>query len=255
MAKKTERKSDRRKKDGVENTKVHTDVVEVERNLIEQGIIALKHWYKDNPATIRWMIISILTFFILFLSFLFFHSTIVENHNKRLFQVISEYDESVQMNIPALKSAKLKDVEKQAAELCNHYYPTDESYHACIIASLAAGQNNRPKEMSAYLKKYTDHFDGDGPSTLTAFYTAYAYEMDGNYKMADVYYEKWGEYLKDKEIKNQDAVLFHRMRMAYYMKDRKKALEYASKILKDFPNSMYKSKVVQYRYLIYSNDQ
>lgn len=251
MGKKIERKSDRRKKESSEKIKEHVDVVEIERNLIENGIISLKHWYKDNPKAIKWVLISIIAFFVFLLSFLFFHSTMIENHNNQLFKLISEYEESFQINIPELKNAKMKDLQRKADILCNNFYPSRESYHACIIASLASLENKQPEKAAEYLKKYTNHYNGDGPSTLTAFYTAYAYEAAKDYSKAEKYYHKWGEYLKEKELKNEDASLFHQIRMAYYQNKKKNALDMISRLLKEFPNSPYKNKAIQYRYLIY----
>ncbi|GEM_PF-3513073 len=257
MATKTDgksvRKSDRRHAEALEK-KSHTDVVEVERNLIEQGLLATRHWMHANRQTVRWGLIGIISFFVLVLAFIFFHSMMVENHNAQVYFLMKDYDQARLISVPALKKAKMKDVESGASQLCHNFYPTRESYYSCIVAALAAREKNdgNPgKAMAPYLQRFADHYDNDGPGSFFTFYTAYAFEAAGDFSTAILYYKKWGEYLKDNELQSQEAALYHQMRNLYYSGDKKGALELCNKIIKDYPQSIYMKKSLEYRYLIF----
>lgn len=244
MGRKSHRRSNRNDEETQGIHPVSSDVVEIERNLIEKWLLSLKHTARMNPKTTRYLVLSIISAAVLLLVLIFTHTYIKRSHNENFYYLMSQINEVQKLPDGEIKNSQLVKKGDEAAELCNSFWMTESSYNGCLAAASAYIKAGRPAKAASVLENYTDEYTDEGYGPVVLFQQAHAYEAAGELEKAEKVYSELGPVLK--KIKKEDLSIFHRGRVLYYLGRYDEAAALLEKVINDFENSAYSDRAAQY---------
>ncbi|MDH4199145.1 MAG: hypothetical protein OEV66_02100 [Spirochaetia bacterium] len=242
--------SGRRKKTDVPGVhKVPGEVVEIERNIIENWMIALKHWLRINPSTARKIIFGFLLTGIIAFMLMFVHSAMTEKQNSDYYVTLLTY-EKLKKDAPdkKLDEKKLKELLSRSVKLCNALWSTRYSNAGCFLSAVFTNELGDSKQTASYLLKFSGKVNSRALAAYAAFYSGYNFESSRDLDQALKLYDKLGSYLDKKTGK--DFSLFHRGRIYYYNNKLNEAEKCFKDIIENYKTSGYLGKAKNYLVLV-----
>lgn len=244
------RKSRQRGAEPGERNDSHRQIVEIQRNFIEQTLLDLKHWSTENRGIIRSLVLTIIGISFALLILLYIHSLIKEKHNARFYHLVETYD-VVKLSPPDDEREKnLKELTEQTSDLCNAIWPTGASENGCLLLALTWLELNERDKFARYLQEFSDEKNNIALSSYFTFYAAYGYESAFQLEKAYALYESLFDSYK--KIKKEDISIYHRARVRYLQGNYDSARELFNQLIKDYSVSAYRTESQQYLLLIES---
>jgi len=243
------RKGTRKKSSQVEDAgkfgvhKVPEDVVEIERNILENWLIALKHWFKINIKTTRYIIFSTLFIVVMGFTLIFVHSAVSEKHNETFYSLMDKFDE-----ITDNSTVKLNALAKDTDKLCNTVWQTKHSPNGCLLSALTYKKLAQHDKVSKSLQLYSENVDNSGISAFSLFYAAYHSEVAKDFDNSEVLYKELQNKLKI--VEKEDIAIYQLAKIKYYKKDYNGARNLMNELLEKHSKSAYIEKAKKYLLLI-----
>lgn len=204
MSKGSSRKSNRRNKPAADGNPLYTsyqpEVVEVERNVLEQWLLDLKHWAQKNRTFVRYALLSIVLLFFFFLLYIFVADQRDQRHSEKLYYLISNLEQP-------------NEILSKSEELCNSWWSSSASQNACLVLAILQERSQDFAGMGKSLKKFNRFWNKKDFLPVTLFYQALSYEAQNDYVMAYKTLEQFEKLLQ--KSKHLDVALFHRARILY----------------------------------------
>lgn len=246
MAKGSQRKSGRRNLHGGEEENelyknYQQEIVEVERNLLEQWLLSGKHWAQKNITFVRYSIFSVFGLLLLFFVFLFVADMRLEKHSNALYSLVTRL-ESANENTPN------KELLQESDKLCNTWWSTPASQNACLISAVLRGQAKEFSAMAENLKTYNRFWNKKMVLPVTLFYQGIAYEAQGDLDNAYQTFQQLEKSLE--ETQNADAAIFHRAHILYRQNKQESSAKLFRSLLEDYKESPYAEDAKKYLILI-----
>lgn len=240
MSSSSQRKSNRRNTHSEQFTESH-ELVEIERNPLEQLLLDTKHWLQKNVSLVRYFSLALLVTLVVILAVVFFHSWQIENHSARLFSLLSR--------LQIAKSQETKNLLlPESEELCRTWWPTYVSRNSCLLSAAILGQDKKYKEMLPFMESFNSSSSKKDALALTLFYQGIASENSGDLQAALGNFQQLEKYLT--KTQNQDIAIFQQARILYRQQKWQKAQEMFSKLLKDYASGDYAAECKKYLVLI-----
>lgn len=218
--------------------KIPVDIVEIERNIIENWLLHSKHWIQKNRDLARKISLSVLGSFILVLLLILAHNAIAEQHNRQFYDLLANYEKSAQ------SPETLASLREESEKLCGNLWSTSGSQSACLLHSLLSAKNSETAKAAESLEKYTGKLGGNGLSLFFRFYTGYFYESAGNFDEALEQYKMLRKVLAT--IEKEDLALFHIGRIHYYQNNHEEAKKVFVSLIKDYPAGSFTAEAKKY---------
>jgi tetratricopeptide (TPR) repeat protein len=244
--------STRRKKNEPTAPGIHSvpkEVVEIERNLIENWLISLKQWFQFNIEFARKIILGIIIFTLLVFISVFLHSAVIDKQNSDFYRLLITYD-----NLEKSKSEnknynnKIKTLKESADKLCKARWSTQYSNSGCLVSSIISNEMGEFQAAAESLKKFSDKTSNTGFSSYSSLVAGYLFEKTSQIDTSIKLYKKILDNLED--ITGKDIALFHYGRLLYHNKQFKEAEKSFQEIIDNHKNSIYLQKSRQYLLLI-----
>ncbi|MDH5721225.1 MAG: tetratricopeptide repeat protein [Spirochaetia bacterium] len=258
MAEKEKRKRFTRKKTGKnkdissEIHEVSSDIVEIERNLIENFIFYLRKWIKTNVRVVRYLLILVISSAVLMFLGVFLYSAVKEKHSREFFSLFKEYKKTTEMPLGAEKNKAFENIAESSLKLCQTGIKTSYSNNACLISSLSHKNIDKVSESINLLKQYSDKNNTEGLIVYTNMIMAAIYSEKYDIEKSIELFQNILPNLKTYE--SEDIVLYDLGRMYYYKNDINQAKENFQKIIKDHPQSVMIKNAKEYLTLIALNE-
>jgi len=227
--------------------RIPVDVVEIERNIIENWLLALRHWIKLNSKRAKMVLLSLLALVVVALLVLFVHNAVIEKQSSQYFSAIGKYDEALKKN-ETEKDKALNELLADTTKLCHATWSTEQSNSGCLLTALIHLELKHTREVAESLKTYATHSGSKALKAYTAFYAAYNYENSDNLDDAYKLYGSLQNILKG--TGKEDIALFHQARIEYYRNNLKEASKLIDTILNDYKTSNYTQEAKKYKKLI-----
>ena len=243
--------SNRRKKSENEQLGIHslpTELVEIERNLVENWLISLKHWLHINAASARKIIAGFIIVLVLFFVLLFTHSFIIENQNAKYYSILVTYEQLKDENVVKIDGQKLTKLIKISDKLCNSIWSTRYSNNGCLLSAILSDEAGNKKEAADYLAKFSSRVNNKALAAYSAFLSGYFYETNHDLERSMALYKKLDSYVDEKNGK--DLALFHQGRILYYNDKLPEAEKTFKEIIDKYKTSAYFSNAKNYLLLI-----
>ena len=243
--------SSRRKKTENEKLGIHAlphEIVEIERNLIENWLISIKHWFQINPSTARKIILGIFAASAIFFIGVFIHSAVIEKHNSDFYSILLSY-EKFKGDGAKIEDSKLKKMLEYSDKLCNTRWSTRYSNNGCYLSAILYNESGDKKSAAKYLEKFSDKVNNKAVAAYAAFISGYFYETEKDLDNALLRYKKMEKTLDNKH--GMDFSLYHTGRVFYYKNQFTEAENAFKKIIKDHKDSSYSKQAREYLMLIY----
>ncbi|MDH5716065.1 MAG: hypothetical protein OEZ22_00330 [Spirochaetia bacterium] len=228
--------------------KIPKDIVEVERNLIENWFLLSRRWLKSNPKLVRTITAAIMLMVILTFIGIFTHSAITESQNEDFIKLYKTFSDVKKMPESEDKKKKFNEILENSQKLCSHFWPTVHAANGCLIEAYTYKELKEFQKHIESLLKFAQYQDSIAVKTYAKFFAAYAYESQYQLQKAA---ELYNDLEKDFEkIEKNDIILYNKARTFYYQNKIDEAKPLFKKVLADFPNSTYKKDVKNYLLLI-----
>ncbi|MDH4263538.1 MAG: hypothetical protein OEV78_10890 [Spirochaetia bacterium] len=243
--------SNRRKKSENEQLGIHslpTELVEIERNLVENWLISLKHWLHINASSARKIIVGFISAVVLFFIFLFIHSFIIEKQNAKYYSILVTYEQLKDDNAVKIDEQKLTKLIKISDKLCNSIWSTRYSNNGCLLSAVLSDEAGNKKEAADYLAKFSSRVNSKAMAAYTAFLAGYFYETNHDLERSMTLYKKLDSYVDEKNGK--DLALFHQGRILYYNDKLPEAEKSFKEIIEKYKTSAYFNNAKNYLMLI-----
>ena len=240
-SKKTNRKRSNRKAEETDSLGIHkipVDIVEIERNMIENWLLHAKHWIKHNIELARKVTLSVLGSFIFILLLVLIHNAVTQQHNRNFYDYLGEYQSA------AGSPEGLSTLQGKTEKLCNSFWGTSGSQSACLLNSLLTAKTKSPAEAAELLEHYTNKLGNNGLGAFFRFYTGYYHESAGNFDEALKHYRQLQAELAT--IEQEDLAIFHVGRILYYQGDLVKAKELFVSLVEHYPAGSFTGQAKKY---------
>jgi len=222
---------------------ISTDIVEIERNMIENWFIQLRHWVYNNQkiaSRIMWGVISSAVFALIMV---FVQSGVVETHNSRLFSLFDKYEDVKGSNLETLSPLL-----EEAEGLCNALWSTPYSNNGCLIAAAIQIDLNNMAAAAKIMEEYADNTPSNAMEPFSVYLSANIYERSGDLNKALELVTDLAENYSEGD--HYDAIFFKKGRLEFATDNKEKALETFEFLTTNFPQSPYNDKARQYTRLI-----
>jgi len=239
------KKQDQDSKYGIHN--VPTDVVEIERNIVENWMIFLKHWFQSNQNIGRYIIIGASSLFVLMIFSIFVFSLARDNHNKKFYELLDEYEKTAK-NTTDSKNEILVGIAEKSDALCDKTFKTKYANAGCFLSALIYIELEEDEKSSKALESYSGSVGNDGLAAFTLFFSAYYNEAADDLEKSKKQYERVKRYLKP--VDKEDIAIFHLARIHYYQKDYAKAESLFLIIIDNYKSSVYLDAAKKYLLLV-----
>jgi predicted negative regulator of RcsB-dependent stress response len=243
--------SNRRKKSDNEKLGIHSapsDIVEIERNLVENWMIGLKHWLHINPSTARKIIFGVLIGVVMFFLFIFIYSIVTEKQNSQYYSILLSYEKLKEDSAVKIDPDKLKKLQEHANKLCNNLWSTRYSNNGCLLAAILSNEADNKKDAAEFLEKFSKKANNNALAAYTTFLSGYFYETGHDLEHSGAMYKKLDSYVDDKNGK--DFTLFHKGRLFYYNDDLVGAEKTFKEIIEKYKSGAYYTNARNYLLLI-----
>jgi len=244
--------SNRRKKIENEKLGIHTaptEVVEIERNIIENWLISLKHWLQINPSTARRIILGVVLVMVLFLLLLFTHSALVEKQNSQYYSILLSYEKLREdAGVAKVNGEKLKKLQELSDKLCKSTWSTRYSNNGCLLSAVFANEAGNKKDSAEFLSKFSTNTPNKALGAYTTFLAAYMFETGKDLDKSMDLYKKLDTLVDEKT--GRDFSLFHLGRLYYYNDKFVEAEKSFKEILEKYKASAYQGDAKNYLLLI-----
>lgn len=244
MSNGSSRKSSRRNKPDTEGKSLYTnyqpEIVEVERNVLEQWLLDLKHWAQQNRTLVRYSLLSLVALFFFFLLYIFVADQREKKHSEQLYHLIANLEQS-------------NEILSQSEDLCYTWWSTPSSQNACLVLAILQERSQNFSAMSESLKKFNRFWNKKNFLPVTLFYQALSYEAQEDYTTAYKTLEQLEKLLYKSTY--VDIALFHRARILYRQKKWDLAQQAFERLLKDHKSSMYVQDSEKYLILLAAQRQ
>lgn len=243
--------SNRRKK-GNANYGIHSvpgEIVEIERNIIENWLISIKQWFKVNPSTARKIVFGVFLLFILIFFLVFLHGEVVEKQNSQYYSSLFKYEKLKKESAgKPVDEDKMKDLLKDSTKLCRALWATQYSNAGCLLSAVYANELKDSKQTAEFLEKFAKKASSNAISAFATFYAGYYSETNQDLAEAEKLYDKLESMLPKKADK--DFVLYHKGRILYYESKLDKAERIFKDIMENYKSSPYRDNARKYLLLV-----
>jgi len=244
--------SHRLKKSNNEKLGIHSipeEVVEIERNIIENWLISLKHWLHINPSTARKIILGVLVSAVVFFMFIFIHSAVIEKQNSNYYSILMSYEKlKGENNENKIDDKKIKKLMEHSHKLCNSLWQTRYSNNGCLLSAILSNEAGNKKDTADFLAKFAAKSHDQALAAYTTFISGYFYEASQDLEHSLELYKKLDKYVDDKNGK--DFVLFHKGRLFYYNNKFTEAESSFKEIIEKYKTSNYYKDAKNYLLLV-----
>lgn len=243
------KKSARRKKTSEKPQSFHPhEIVEIERNFVEQTLLDLKHWAQRNQALFRKIIYGVVGVAVLVFLFVFLDSQAQEQASVEYYKILDKYEKARILPLGDNRNKELRKVAGEAHKLCSKFWSTNASMQGCLLEGLAFLAAKENALAAKAFEKYADYFSGEPPASYALYYAGIAREATGEFTKAYSHFDKLAEAYKS--IKKEDVALFHKGRILYNKQEYKLAEKMFREILDKHKASPYLKEARQYLALI-----
>ncbi|MES0491352.1 MAG: hypothetical protein ABUK01_15265 [Leptospirales bacterium] len=240
----------RKKKDQDSKYGIHTvskDIVEIERNIIENWLISLKHWFQSNANIGKQIIIGVSSAFVLLILSIFVISMARDSHNKKFYELLDEFDKISKVTADT-KNESLQKLAEKSDALCNKTFKTKFANGGCFLSALIYIELGDDEHTANSLESYSGSVSNDGLAAFTLFFSAYYNESGSDLDKSIQQYERVKRYLKP--VEKEDIAMFHLARIYYYKKDYEKSKNLLVNIIDNFKSSVYLEAAKKYLLLV-----
>jgi len=241
----------RRKKSNSEKTGIHIapkDVVEIERNIIENWLIALKHWFHVNPSTARKIILVFFGTLVVFFLGLFTYSFLIEKQSKKFYSIMFLYESVKEGKNSGKSEAKLKKLLAESTKLCHSMWSTQYSNNGCLLSAILSNETGNKKDSAEFLSRYSKKVNNKALAAYTAFLSGYQFESSHDLSQSLAMYKKMDSYVDEKA--GMDFALFHKGRIYYYDNKFKEAEDSFKQIIEKYKTGNYYESAKNYLLLV-----
>lgn len=225
------------------------EVVEIERNIIENWLISLKHWFHVNTATARKIIFGFLMVMVLFFIVVFTHSAVIEKQNSQYYSILLSYEKLKEdSGVVKIDAGKLKKLQEHSDKLCNTTWSTRYSNNGCLLSAIFSNEAGNKKETADFLMKFSKAVHNRAFAAYTTFLSAYFYESNKELDKSIDLYKKLDTLVDEKT--GRDFTLFHTGRLYYYSDKLTEAEKSFKEILEKYKSSPYSANAKNYLLLV-----
>jgi len=253
MENKSNRKTGRRENHNPEEVVIHTDIIEIERNLVEKYLIKLKHKIQDHIKIVKKVGVFLILLVLLFFILLFVHGKIEKSHSNEFFSLLKQYDKTKIMPGGEKRNKLLNQVIQNSTQLCNSLWSSKYSPNGCLVAALTYLEKKDNKNYAKMLNEYVNLNNDKYLGSYILFYAAYAYEASFELEKAYKLYDKLQKMYKT--IQKEDIGLYHKARVKYLQNNYKEAKKLFNLLKKEYPQSSYLKDAKNYLLLIKSQQK
>ena len=224
------------------------EIITVERNVLENFLLNVKHWLQHNKELVRKAVFIFAGSLVVFLVLLIIHALAKDAQGLQLINLKNDLEKTLILPEGDEKQSELKLRLKEAEGLCGKIWSTPASYIGCLLeAKIHAEQKEFLSSGKAY-EKVAHHFGSESLGAYALFEAAYAYEQGGDFDKA---YELYND-LEEKyiPIKKEDIAIFHKGRISYIQKKYEIASDLFKKIMSNHKDSIYLKKAKYYLIMI-----
>ena len=226
-----------------------TEVVHIERNILEDFIISLKKWVHHNKTIVKILISVVIISIIITIIVAIIHNSLSKKHNALFFKSFDSYTEYKKITDTTSQKEKLLSISKELGKLCDSLIKTKYSENGCLLQAIIHIHLNQNDMILKPLAHYTKYHNNESISALLLFDLARVYENLGQLDKAYETYNEMNEILLP--IKKNELALYGRARVLYAQGKFDLALTQFKKLLVEFPLTSNKEKVDRFIRLIY----
>lgn len=242
------RVSRRRKKEEKDEPSFSHELVEIERNFIEQTLLNLKHWTMANKSLVRNIVYGLVGFGFLLFIFIFLNAQAADTHSAEYFRILQKYEAARILPEGDVKQKEMKAILKDAGTLCDKIWSTDASKNGCLLKGLSGLQIGDNTQAAIAFEKFADHYNSQPPASYGVYYAAVAREQSGDFEKAYSLFDRLQELYEP--IKKEDIAIYHKARILYQKGDYKTAVSMFREIIDHHKTSSYIKKSREYIALI-----
>ena len=189
------------------------EVIEVERNLIQNWLLSLQVWARENIKFLRGLLLASVFALLISLIFIGFYTALVRKQNYQFFSYLNRYNEYKELKSTEEKNKKLRALIKDCRELCYTFLKTSHSYNACLLEAASYIELKEYKKVSKPLDMFGQYNSKNGAGVFALFFAAQAYENLLDFEKAYQLYNQLEDTLK--LIGKDDIIIYNKAKILY----------------------------------------
>lgn len=225
-----------------------TEIVEIERNIIEKMILKVRQKIVNGEIKIRALVFGFLGFSLTALLLLVIHLYRSEAHNASFFNLIEQYEKAARLPDGQARNGEYARIAVEAGKLCGVFWKTRDSYNGCLLQAAAVSASGNPAQGKDALEQFYHKYGARYIGPFALFYAAYAHEAAGDFAQAAALYKESEAILK--AVEKEDIAVFHQGRALYLQGKYEEADALFKKVIDTYSRSQYLEAARQYRMLV-----
>ena len=211
------------------------ETIKVERNLIQNWLLDLRSWGRENIQFLRMLFLVSVFTAIISLIFIGIYTALIEKQNYQFFTYLNQYKAYKKPGTAQEKDKNLRELIRNCHNLCHTFFKTSHSYNGCLLEAASYIELKEYKKASKPLDMFGQYNAGSGVGVFSLFFAAQAYENLLEFQKAYELYSQIESPLK--EVGKDDIAIYNKARILYLQGKLNLAETLFQKIVYEKPDS------------------